>query len=1198
MIRHVGFVTSILVGLALSSDGLTQDAFPDSAAVADSEAPPPLTERSPEEVESLRETRRRYQERTREFHDDTRAFFDLRKEAELAKISDGYDDLISRLESGEGERRKLAIEKLEDFLKRYPDASDSDNIRFRLAELYYEQSLDDWFEANKQHRDAEDAYDELVDAADAASEAGDMSLLEELPPPPEAPKRDVGKSIRLYDEIIANNIAKPKSERWELLDRVFYTRGFALQKQEFAQYDVSSAEQSFRDLLKYSPESSLRDAARLFLGNILFNETKDYAGAVAEYNAVYLEGPEGEYYMESMFQLAWLYYKLSGTEWEKYEKLALEMFTILLDMNEEAKLESGRESDFAPDARLNMARILADRADRSAVASASDALDPSLPYKTARSYFADSEPRTYERDVMLALGEVLVGCIPAPDPCPPSKPYGGRYLEEEAVALFEEMQVEPRWANHPDNPKLQIKVLYLLPRLLDPSPERIQEARKALVERYSETIVDPATGQPVANPWWKANQNNTDALDTVRKYIEGSLVEVAIALASEAQRDKSPELALKAALKFKEYLDKYPIADDYYVNQWNYANMLLAASPRDAGEPTQNFRDAIREYRSLFRSRRNHVYGDGAIFQMVQAWREVIVKQPEHHGPLDQRPKSAEVERKYTTEWGKEVIVYTMPDDHKQYIAAMQAVVEHPFAEPKSDKVQDFREYVESNRGALYYIPGQMAFLHNRYEEARELLLDVIEQAPNTKEASYAATLIVNTYENEGDLAQVRVWTKNFLGDERLDDESRSLMAENYEDAGMLQCQAFIDLSDRNSAAECFEAYLDELKNPKHENYSKALYNAANSYDIVGKAEKANELFEKFLALYPKDDKSRKLFFRIAGNYEATFDLERAVYFYEQLVKNDPKLEYEGTPDAQYNAAFLKIGMGDYAGAARGFEAYHARYKDRADREQVYYMAGEQWERVGRREAIRFYTNYLREYNTSDPNHALEAKFALTRLYGEEGNRSQQRRHERELLTMFDKLIADGHNPKSKARNGAAQIAFPKVQESFDKFVTGELTGNDIKDAKLIQSKTEQLPEVEKELLEFVGRFGDFEYASRAYYLMGKANLYVAELGYGMECPSSYSEEDCDIWWEVYDEKVRPQFEQFEEKALSRFKSLETASKERKEHNEWVDAAYLALNQLNPFDYPDVKDEIRGEVQPSERLPVRGLEMPGTEDGE
>ena len=79
-----------------------------------------------------------------------------------------------------------------------------------------------------------------------------------------------------------------------------------------------------------------------------------------------------------------------------------------------------------------------------------------------------------------------------------------------------------------------------------------------------------------------------------------------------------------------------------------------------------------------------------------------------------------------------------------------------------------------------------------------------------------------------------------------------------------------------------------------------------------------------------------------------------------------------------------------------------------------------------------------------------------------------------------------------------------------------------------------------------------------------------------MECPRKYSEEECDIWYEINDEENLPMFDEYQERAVERLNGLIDQAKKRGRHTKWVDLAYETLNRLNPFEYPAVKNEERG----------------------
>lgn len=1129
--------------------------------------------RDPQEIEAYRQVLERFNARAVEFQEEVGRLVEERKREELGKVSQGYDIKVLELEERERAQRDLAIQRLREFLVRYPTAPDSDNVRFRLAELYYERAIIVWIEEQMRFGERAEEYDLKVEEAQRVfDEEGDPTLLENLEPP-DNPEKDLGPSIELYQQIVRRNEPLPPEERWSNLDRAYYSLGFAFMDTQAQQYDLKRARMSFQELLRVAgSDSDLADAAHMFLGKILFEEEKRYEDALQEYKAIVDKGPSSDYYQDAIFQLAWIYYKLAARV-EEYEPKALELFTKILDESQQAMIETGRESDYASDARLNLARMIADNAE----------FDESVrPVDVARSFFERIGERPWERDVYLALAEVLAGCIPEPDPCPGGVTLG-RYMVDEAIDVYEALQTDPRWVKEPDNPNYQMKIIWLLPRRFDPDVQtEVPEQQRVLVERYGETFRDPYTGEEKPNPWWIANRNNADALDSVRQFIEGSLSLVAQGLLVQAQESSDPELYRQSADRFREYLNKFPIADNFYINQWYLANALMEAAPQEGERPWRPLEDALREFTSLIQTRDNHPYGDGSIYRLADVRREILKVKVDDYGPLDQLPPNAEREEVVTTDFGKEIEVFKLSEDHRAYIDAMDLVLSYDFQEPFDDSLPDYRDAVAENRAYLLYTPAMILAVHNRFDEARERAEKVIAEVPDTAEASYAANLIVLAYNSEGNLQEVRNQTRRFANMTFDDPEMKEKFGKMYEDASFIQCQQYSQAGERLKAAECYEAYLDEFADTGAEKYKFALYNAAQNYEIYGRAERANDLFERYVNLYPDDDQARKITMRIAGNYEATFELDKAVQYYNLVIDNDPKREFSGTPDAIYNVAFLKVGLADHRGAAQGYERYAKYFPDKEDAVDVLFRAGEQWELVSDRDARDFYQRFLRTYgpggSASNPNYVIEAQYKLANFLPE-GSAAYDRAMD-ELLETFDRYVEQGITLGPEARNMAAGWAVHRLQQKYDALTDAELTRDEERDFDLIERKAQvEVPEFSREATRVANTYSDFEHGTGALYLLSRAFLWIAELGYSMECPRGYSDDECDLWYELYETDTRPLFEEFEERARAGFTRLIEFAKAQKRHSPWIDRAYSDLNRLDPFNYPDVKQELRGEPE-------------------
>jgi len=1127
-----------------AQDALAPEPAPVSApmvAAADSTSGVVMEGRDPAELKAFRETEKRFAARMTELQDDTKQFVDLRESQERTKISQSSDGMLATLSQLEDSHRAMAIDEMEKFLREYPNAKYSSHVRFRLADFYFEQAKEKWL------KDSE-AYSELEQKLG-------VEHMDELPP---EPKVDLSKSIALYERIIADNRDLPRDEQYQPLDAVFYMLGFSYNEPQSAQHDADKSKAAFDDLIAVRPDYDLADPAHVFIGNYWFDKNK-FEEALAEYQQVVDKGPKSDYYTMAVYQLAWTYYKLAGpTEGPMslgptaYDK-ALNLFTTLIDQSAEELKQTGKESDFRPDAVKYVAISFFDVSE----------FTPDSPMQVAQKYFDKVGPRDWEPDVYVALANVLET--------------QARY--DEAIAVYRKLQDDPRWVNRPENPDYQMRIVKLEASKRPPDLEASATARVALSERYDEN-----------STWWKANDDHPDAQSRARGYIESSLADIAIEYRLTANRTGKREDYLASAKRFEAYLAKFPIADDYYQMQWYLADTLYRA-----GE----YGDALKQYESLIQSAKYHPYGDGAIYfsmdaslQRLQqdqtppavpetALSADLLKIAKDQGaPLWLVPRADAVDNTYQAVAGKTMTVYKLSDDDKAFITAADRLRKHHFAPPTSKEVTDFAKIFEARRHKVAYLEAQLLWFHNRYDEARPRLNALIDEYPHKNEAAYAAGLLVDSYQREGDLDQVRLYTRKFmtmsLGEDKALTAQRKEQFESLlEGAAFKQALAYVDKGDRARAAESFIAFTEDF--PKSEHVPAALYNAANSYELIGKADKASALFEEYVQRYPDDERSKALYFRIAANYESTFDLDKAVSYYEQLVQRFPK--DPDAADALYNASFLKIGLGDHAGAARGFEQYATQFPDKADREDVDFQAGEQWEQVSDTAARHFYERYLKTYGLNNPDHALEAEEKLAELWKKAGSSRRERQYQQRIIADYGRLAAAGKQLGWGSKHYAAKAAFVDVKAAHDKFVAAKLSGREDKDtALLMDALPKELAELEKQALAMVHTYGDFEYSTAALYVIADGYLSYADLGFSLKPPDSMSPEEQDVYWEILDTKVFPQFYAVQDKAVTRFQAVIDLADQQQRYSKWVAKAHDGLNALDPHKYPKAKPEIEGGV--------------------
>jgi TolA-binding protein len=1075
----------------------------------------------PEEISALREALERYQDRVREFHEDTVALVQREKSEQFARHTLKYDEEIAALDVDERERRSAAMSHFEDFLTDYPTIEYASDVRLRLAELYFKTAEEEWLVETKTYFDAVEA---------AGDDLDELARLEELG----EPKIDLGRVVSLLKTIIEDNRGRPADKQFALLDVAYYTLGFCYEAPNSKQQSREVAAATFRELVKVRPDSDYSDAAHLLLGKYAFDDV-EYLKSIPEFEAVLARGDEHRYYDLAMYQLAWARYKL-----DEYDE-AMRLFVEILDRSEQTERDTGKPSLYANEAVEYLALSLVDQADAYGV----------TPLERAVTFFEGlGERRPYRWEVVEQLARALVIYDRPSD----------------AVQAYRYLQAEPDFRLRPENPTFQAEVVRLLTRGFDADLKAAGDARLRLTELYGE-----------GSEWWLANRNDPEALATARGYIEASLLEVALEVMVRARESGDPAAYSLAADKYREYLDKFPIADNYFLNQGYLADALYNA---------KRFEEAAAEYEQLLRYERFHPLGDIAAVSLFRC-REQLMRNVV--GALDARFPAAEVERTYTSVGGAEITVYQLEDAQRAFIDAAARILVRQYGAPYEGI--DVERAVDGLRPKVIYLMGQVLYYANRFDEARPRLEEVITNYPQTDEAAYAANLLLNSYIAENDSPQIRKWSRAFAtmrlgGSEELATERGRQFQDTLEKATY---QVGADASargDYGAAAEAYLAFVAEF--PKSPNVPDALLSAAFNYDRLGRSVEANQLYERFVKEFPGHPEAKQFYYSIASNYEATFQLEKAIGYYEQLVQRFP--DYKDAPDALYMVAFLKEGMGDHLGAAKGYERYATQYPDVSDREQVHFRAGAMYKLVSDDAALRFYQDYLRQYGITSPDHALEAQAMIAELYDRAGRSRDAVRARQGVIELFDRIVASGGTITERGYDLAAAAAFGDILKAYDAFVGKKLVRDEKKDTDmLLTAMPAEAAAFDALVGAFMSKYLSFEYITACVYLQGSARAFYAKLGLSMEPPASTPEDMMDAYWEVLMETFFPQFEGVEVQAIQKYEAVLGLARQQRRHSEWVDKAQQGLNDLRPGDYAAVKTPLPGVVdiaQPPKLAPV------------
>jgi len=326
-------------------------------------AAPAAAPAADQDVEALAQETAHFEELAKEYRAEIQALIRQKYDERRRFVTDSYENSIGALESMDRKDRLDAIQQFEEFLSRYPaDPNYTPDAMFRLAELYYEKSTEEYNDALAKWKE---------ELRQAVAEGRD---------PPEEPQRDYARSVALYRKLLA---AFPN---YRFVDGTQYLLAYSLG--EMGRQD--EALRAYAQLIERYPKSAFVPEAWVRLGDFWFDDLrtgslKKAADAYAHMKA----WPEHPLYARALYKLGWTYYRL-----DDYDQ-AVGAFTALLD----AYVEEGKKSGKPPGGEVWPEAI------QYTAISFADMKGDGV--ARARQVFQSLGGRPYEAAVYQRLGDIL-----------------------------------------------------------------------------------------------------------------------------------------------------------------------------------------------------------------------------------------------------------------------------------------------------------------------------------------------------------------------------------------------------------------------------------------------------------------------------------------------------------------------------------------------------------------------------------------------------------------------------------------------------------------------------------------------------------------------------------------------------------------------------------------------------------------------
>ena len=297
------------------------------------------------------------------FGNDIRDVIRVRYDEQRSDVESRFDEQIGVLEEEERDRRKEAIERFESFLEKYAnDPNYSPDAMFRLAELYFERSSDDYLLNTEKYEEALAVFD-----------SGEASV------EPEPPSPDYSETIGVYEKLIT------RFPNYRHADAARYLLGYSYSEEGEEERSL----QMYTSLIESHPTSKFLPEVLTRIGELYFdqNTRSDLEKAVEIYTKV-LNFKDSPYYDKALYKLAWTYYRL-----DQFDE-SVKNFVALVDFADEQKRLTGKTgSELRVEALQYIAISLAD--------------EKWGGIERAREVLGQMEDRPYVGEMWKRFGEIL-----------------------------------------------------------------------------------------------------------------------------------------------------------------------------------------------------------------------------------------------------------------------------------------------------------------------------------------------------------------------------------------------------------------------------------------------------------------------------------------------------------------------------------------------------------------------------------------------------------------------------------------------------------------------------------------------------------------------------------------------------------------------------------------------------------------------
>ncbi len=851
------------------------------------------------------------------------SLFDKVSIDELIKIKQYYDRKVNRLRSEEAssltEGKKLGESFLSD---EGVKIKDRDKIYIRIAEYYIE-------EAEQELSRAYDLFSQKEDEYLANLDKFENGQLDTEPEPPQEPRIDYSKAIKIYDRLLNEYPAS------DFADDALYSKAWLLAQMG----DGAQSRRLFQEVIDKYPDSRYAPESYIQLAEYYFRPRADKTDeeqillelrkAIQLYKKV-LAYRDSRRYDEALYKLGWSYYKLAAKNPSYYNDAIIYFVAVADDIDRAKKLD--------PENKITTPNVREEAITYIGISFTDESYTKNGVDK-ARRMVERLGDKAYGVEIMRAIGNTY------------------QKIDEQEKAIYAFQTLLDMYPNYEDAPQIQENVsiaLYAKGR-----DQEAYDARLALYEKYG----------PQSE--WYANLENSDLKDR-SKYLTKAykkseeafranlIVDLEKAQSVEEEGKPSRPLWQKFADECKTYLDVFPSDSNAYEIHWSYAKAL--------DQKLGNFEESFEQYLAVSNDylEEKHQH-DAALYAVGVA--DTIVK-IKYGG-------TKEDSTKFSLADIAQLNPETLSPEETNLIQAYDNYIR---LFPNGEYTPNFL----AAAGGIYYN-------HKKFAEAKIYFQTLVRRFPGAKEKSLAMRSIMDSYFALGKFKDSEVIAKKIMSDPNLPEDQRKFASQRLAEAIFKNAEFLAEQGDFFAAANEYLRLYKEVPEDKRYvepalwnaglNYQKArdwirsnevfniiatefpdskfaydaLNNMVDNYKELEKYSEAAQISERLFTTYPKKEDAESKLFNASYFYEKAGEWQEAIRINNLYIATYPALEY--AKDLFFKNADLYLKLDNLAEANRIYDEFSKKYPGDSRVITAFYERGNYFLNNGQKEAAKI------EYN-------------------------------------------------------------------------------------------------------------------------------------------------------------------------------------------------------------------------------------------